>query len=142
MNAFAALILLAALTLTSVGQIKKPEPPPVKPPFSESLQAVVVTTKEWTATRGTARLYERPTKTSEWRSKGDSFPVVVGRTGLGHTKDGTWTASATFVLANLKREGDGRSPAGMFPLTFVFGSAAKNSQLRFPYLNSKEQRMC
>jgi hypothetical protein len=49
------LILVAnilLLPLFGIGQTKKPEPPPVKVPFAESLQAVVVRTKDWNATSG------------------------------------------------------------------------------------------
>ena len=126
-NLFSALFLIAA-PFSVVAQIKKPLPPPVKIPFTESRQAVVVTTKDWNTTQGEAHLYERSSKTAKWSSKGEAFPVVVGRAGLGWAQD-----SAPQKATQFKAEGDGRSPAGMFPLTFAFGSAVKPEQVTFPY---------
>ncbi len=121
-------ITIATLSFTLSAQVKKPEPPAVKIPFSEARQVVVVTTKDWNATTGQARLYERSSKTAEWKSKGETFPVVVGRSGLAWDTD-----SAPEKTTVYKKEGDGRSPAGLFPLTFAFGSAVKPEQLEFPY---------
>lgn len=121
-------ITIATLSFTLSAQVKKPEPPAVKIPFSEARQVVVVTTKDWNATTGQARLYERSSKTAEWKSKGETFPVVVGRSGLAWDMD-----SAPEKTTVYKKEGDGRSPAGLFPLTFAFGSAVKPEQLEFPY---------
>ncbi|MDM7923323.1 MAG: hypothetical protein QUS14_13575, partial [Pyrinomonadaceae bacterium] len=120
------LFLAAVLLVTGMisAQVKTPEKPPVKVPFAESLQAVVVVTDNWTATRGTAQLFERTGPNTKWTSAGDAFPVVVGRTGLAWAQD-----SAPERAAEFKREGDGKSPAGMFPLTYVFGTAAKPEQL-------------
>ena len=58
MRSFATLLSIAALSFATLGQVKKPEPPPVKIPFAESRQVVVVTTKDWTATQGVAHLYD------------------------------------------------------------------------------------
>jgi len=119
---------IAVLPFTAITQIKKPLPPPVRIPFAESRQAVVVTTKDWNATQGIARLYERVSQTGKWTSKGEEFPVVVGRSGLAWAQD-----SAPEKASQFKIEGDGESPAGMFPLTFAFGSAVKPEQITFPY---------
>jgi len=129
----AALSALALLSIASLGQIKKPEPPAVKIPFAESRQAVVVTTKNWTATQGTAHLYERASKNAKWKPKGDTFPVMVGRTGLATTREDAWQMDLTSLIGLLKREGDGKSPAGVFPLTFAFGTSMKPESLTFPY---------
>ncbi|MEO8042575.1 MAG: L,D-transpeptidase family protein [Acidobacteriota bacterium] len=123
-----ALVFLIALPLSGSAQIKKPQPPPVKIPFAESRQAVVVTTKDWDTTQGVAHLYERSSQTAKWKSKGETFPIVVGRSGLAWAQDSAPEKSTVF-----KKEGDGESPAGLFPLTFAFGSAVKPEQLTFPY---------
>ena len=91
-------------------QIKKPEPPAVKVPYAESLQAVVVTTDSPTATSGKARIFGRKNGKSEWKAADKEIPVVVGRTGLAWAQD-----SAPESVSEFKREGDGKSPAGMFP---------------------------
>ena len=129
------LLLLPILALTAMAQIKKPEPPAVKTPFAEARQAVVVTTTDWTAVQGTARLFERKSPSSSWKQKGDAFPVVVGRTGLAWDID-----SAPESATEFKKEGDGKSPAGMMPLTSVFGWADKAGQL--PYTKLTEFTEC
>ena len=131
------LIALVALSISAYTQVKKPEPPPVKIPFAESLQAVVVTTADWNATTGTARLYERSTATSKWRAAGEEFPIVVGRSGLAWAQD-----SAPERATQFKKEGDGKSPAGAFPLTFAFGPSTKPEQLTFPYKRVESQTEC
>jgi len=134
----AILFLISALISTSAAaQIKKPEPPTVKTPFSESLQAVIVTTKDWPSVQGIARLFERKTKTAAWREIGKGFPVVVGRSGLG--TDPSWIELPT---SPVKQEGDGRSPAGRFPLTFAFGIDAKAAVSTLPYTQLVEFTEC
>lgn len=128
---------VVVLQFSVFAQVKKPEPPPVKVPFTESLQAIVVTTKDWNATQGTARRSERKSRTAKWKSVGESFPVVVGRSGLAWAQD-----SALEKATHFKIEGDGKSPAGMFPLTFAFGSAGKPEQLTFPYLRLERYTEC
>jgi D-alanyl-D-alanine dipeptidase len=140
---FIASALVAVTSFVAVSaQVKKPEPPPVKVLFAESLQAVVVTTKNWKATSGEARLYERKSAKAKWKAMGENFPVVVGRSGLATTREDAWQMDLTSLLGNLKREGDGKSPAGLFPLTFAFGSAEKPEQLTFPYRRVESQTEC
>ncbi len=138
---FSTLILIAT-PLSLLAQIKKPEPPAVKIPFAESRQAVVVTTKNWNATQGTARRYERKTAKDKWKAVGDSFPVVVGRSGLATTLENGWNLDLTTLRGLLKREGDGKSPAGLFPLTFAFGSAVKPEQVTFAYTRLGQYTEC
>lgn len=130
-------VLLIALSIGASAQVKTPQPPPVKIPFAESLQAVVVTTKGWNDTTGTAHLYERKSQTAPWTSVGNKFLIVVGRSGLAWAQD-----SAPENAAQFKKEGDGRSPAGMFPLTFVFAPAIKPEQLSFPFTQIEQSTEC
>ncbi|HKX83063.1 MAG TPA: L,D-transpeptidase family protein [Pyrinomonadaceae bacterium] len=128
-----ALILFFTATVVSA-QIKKPSPPAVKVPFTESKQAVVVTTPSWTATQGTARLFERRSSRSRWMQKGDSFPIVVGRTGLA------WDiGSAPEAASEFKKEGDGKSPAGLMPLTSSFGSGETMGRLTYTKLTESTE---
>src|SRR5436305_10846140 len=117
MRSLGIFLVSILLTIAAGAQVKMPVPPPVKVPFNKSLQAVVVTTKDWNTVTGTARLFERKDVNADWKPIGASFPVVVGRNGLGwgdiDVKRGD--------NANVKREGDGKAPAGFFPLTSSFG---------------------
>jgi len=133
----AILLVLAAGGLMS-GQVKKPEPPPVKIPFSDSLQAIVVTTKDWSTIVGTAQFFERKNKRSKWKAKGDGFAVVVGRSGLAWGDGLTRQTTAP----EIKREGDGNSPAGRFPLTFAFGTTVKTERIALSYTKLEEFTEC
>ncbi len=130
-------ILFSSFALTIQAQVKKPEPPPVKIPFAESLQAVVVTTEGPTAIQGEARLYERKSAKSKWKGVSDEFPVVVGRGGLIWSVDG-----APEGISFFKREGDGKSPAGMFPLTFAFGRPDRPGDVKLSYTKLEEYSEC
>jgi D-alanyl-D-alanine dipeptidase len=98
-------------------------------------QLVVVTTADWNATQGTLRRFERSSTSDEWHVVGTPAPIVTGRTGLawGVGFDSTDTSNAS---APHKREGDGKSPAGAFPLDTVFGFAPRDSmrQVHMPYV--------
>jgi D-alanyl-D-alanine dipeptidase len=100
--------------------------------IDESEQIIVVITPNWTSTKGTMQRFERPTPTSEWSSLGTAVPVVVGRTGIawGAGFDGVSTKGSH------KHEGDGRAPAGVFPLDTAFGFAPRDSMrtVNLPYV--------
>lgn len=74
--------------------------------LSSSRQHVVAVMETSTSTTGL--LYRFEPRDGEWRSVGEAMPIVVGRNGVGP-----------------KRESDGRSPQGMFPLGFAFGYEAE-----------------
>ena len=137
MRTFAAFCILLALGIGIAAQVKTPEPPAVKRPFAESLQAVVVTTPDWPTVKGTARLFERKTLRAKWTAVGDEFPIVVGRSGLGWAVE-----SAPESASEFKKEGDGKAPAGLFPLTYAFGSAPKPEQLAYPYKKLESSTEC
>ena len=122
----ALLLLLAGVSCQSHRRISP------RPLIERSEQLVVVTTPSWTSTTGSIRRFERARSTSEWRAIDQPTPVVVGRTGIawGVGFDGVSTEGPH------KREGDGKSPAGMFPLDTVFGFAPPGSMgsVRMPYV--------
>ncbi len=130
-------LLLALGGINLSAQVKKPEPPPVKIPFAEALQAVVVTTASPTAIQGEARIYERKNLKSRWKKIGDEFPIVLGRSGLGWSLD-----TAPEGVTEFKKEGDGKSPAGMFPLTFAFGRPEKPGEMKLSYTKLENYSEC
>ncbi len=95
-------------------------------------QAVVVTTADWTSMQGNAQLFERQNVNSPWKLAHEAFPVVVGRSGLA------WGIGLHPFqnLSPLKREGDGKSPAGIFSIGTAFGFAPKSkmTHLQMDYL--------
>lgn len=94
-------------------------------------QLVVVTTPGWDATTGTLRRYERSGVMDAWRAVGAPVAIVVGRTGLA------WDDAVDAPASEpRKREGDGKSPAGLFPVDTAFGFAARDAMpwVRLPYV--------
>ena len=90
--------------------------------WSNARQLVLVTVPDWNSTQGALRRYERDAD-GEWRAAGDAQPIVIGRTGAA------WGLGLHDVPAGngapVKREGDGRSPAGVFAIGEAFGYAAR-----------------
>jgi D-alanyl-D-alanine dipeptidase len=94
-------------------------------------QLVLVVTPSWDTTSGTLRRYARSSASAPWRRVGPVVPVVVGAAGLA------WGADSLGASGDPhKREGDGRSPAGVFPLDSAFGFAAPSGmrQVGLPYV--------
>lgn len=142
MKVFISILILLVSFPGAFGQIKKPEPPKVIPPYSKSLQAVVVTTGDWTATKGEAQLFERKNAKSNWKKSGENFPVVVGKNGLAWGAGLNELPSDTGGRLALKTEGDGKAPAGIFALSTAFGSPEKPSFLKLPYTKLEEFTEC
>lgn len=86
---------------------------------SGALQAVVVVVPDWNARQGTLRMFQRSGRQAGWLAVGEALPVMVGRSGLGWGRGLHPTQAG---LGPVKREGDGRAPAGVFRLSALFGS--------------------
>jgi D-alanyl-D-alanine dipeptidase len=112
------------------------------PPVSEQLgacrQMVVVTSTNWIATTGTMRRFERVGE--GWQMNGPEFPVVLGRGGLGWGRG----INPPQQSGPEKREGDGRSPAGVFALPYAFGYAPADSvrEIKLPYVQCLSSVEC
>jgi zinc D-Ala-D-Ala dipeptidase len=89
---------------------------PYRQLISEAGQAIVVTTNGWDSVDGTLRRFER--QSGIWTQIGQAAPVVIGKNGLGWDPE---TRAGGFTAQEVKREGDGRSPAGVFRLSSEFG---------------------
>ena len=92
-------------------------------PLDGVRQLVVVTTPDWNATKATVTRWERDDLNAPWRQILPAEPAVIGRTGLAWATDSLVGPDP----APVKREGDGRSPAGIFPLDTIFGFRAADS---------------
>ena len=103
----------------------------VPSPLNTALQLVVFTAPDWTTTTGTLRRFERPNTSSAWSAAASPIPAVIGRTGLAWAD----ASLASEMSQPVKREGDGKSPAGAFPLDTAFGfaPASEMSWVRMPY---------
>lgn len=113
--------------------------PAAQPVAGDSLQMLVVVTAGWDAVDGTLRAFERKDSGSAWIEAGPSVPVVVGRAGLAWGR-GLHPAQQD---GPAKREGDGKSPAGVFTLGEAFGLAGEPpAEWRLPYLSLTGEVEC
>lgn len=114
--------------------------PKKRSPIDSARQLVVVITSDWNSPQGTLRRYARGNIRVPWREVGEPVTVVVGKNGLA------WGSGAIRVDAQaakpedpVKKEGDGRAPAGVFYLTKAFGYTTQPMpgwKMPYLYLNS------
>ena len=103
--------------------------------WRQARQLVLVTTADWNADRGVLRRYERATH--GWKQIGDAQPVLVGRSGSA------WGLGLhdAHHPGPVKREGDGRSPAGVFTIGEAFGYAP-TATTALPYAPMQASNYC
>lgn len=122
--ALVALVLLAACDKKS-----PPTPPPASLTTPKPVASVIPQTTrmlvtavvdDWTATKATLTVWNRAGST--WKKHGESWPAVIGKTGaawgIGLHGDGAPNREGP-----LKKEGDGKSPAGAFEIHGAYGIA-------------------
>ena len=101
----------------------------------ESTQVLVVTTQDWKGVVGTLQAYERPHARKRWKAVGDPIPVVVGKNGLGWGAGVAPDDGRRVAGDPVKKEGDGKSPSGIFRLGTAFGYAAQGQPgWKMPYV--------
>ncbi len=95
-------------------------------------QLIVVTSDDWNAVAARLQRFERKSATGRWRALGPAVDAVVGRGGMGW---GIGLHGTHSPNEPIKREGDGRAPAGVFFLNTIFGyaTAAEAGIAAFPY---------
>lgn len=112
-----AMLLLAAIAALAspAGCAHSPAPSGPTQAWSSSAQMIVVTTPDWNASNGWLRTFERTP--AGWQQVGKKRAVTLGRSGSA------WGLGLHPTQSNgpLKREGDGRSPAGIFKVGPAFG---------------------
>lgn len=104
--------------------------------FSTCRQLVVVVSPNSNSVN--ARLYKFEKKGKSWQPVGQPHPVNLGLRGLA------WGKGLQSPKPGLqKREGDKRSPAGIFRFGNAFGYAEAGSlPLKLPYISITEQDIC
>jgi L,D-peptidoglycan transpeptidase YkuD (ErfK/YbiS/YcfS/YnhG family) len=95
-------------------------------PWHDARQMIVVTIADWNADHGALRTFER--KDGRWRMVKGATPVTIGKAGAGW---GLGLHPQQHVGPS-KREGDNRSPAGVFRIGEAFGYAA-DADTAMPY---------
>lgn len=105
-------------------------------PLDASRQLALVLADSWESRRGEMRLYER-TPGGPWKQLGGPVAVELGKNGLGwglglHGEPGD---------GPVKREGDGKAPAGIFKISGAFGYAPAR-KLKIPYMHASDTAVC
>lgn len=105
---------------------------------ASSCQLVLVVTRDEAATAGVLYRFERDSETAPWNQVALPVAIVVGRTGLA---SGAGLHREPVPGLPSKKEGDGKSPAGVFALTSAFGFG-EEAGLRLPYVQVTEALEC
>ncbi len=126
--------LITLIFLLAMAQAKEPRV------FSSSTQMIVVTTDSWDSPQGTLRRYERERPGNPWQPIGAPIIVMVGNAGLGWgtgvLKPPARDASDRLERDPVKKEGDGKAPAGVFRLSKAFGYAPQQQPgWKMPYIS-------
>jgi L,D-peptidoglycan transpeptidase YkuD (ErfK/YbiS/YcfS/YnhG family) len=112
-------------------------------PLGQSTQMLVVTTSGWNAVEGRLQRFERATAKEKWRPAGEPISIVVGKNGLGWGIGVIDDPGVRDTGDPIKKEGDGRSPAGVFALGTAFGYAAQPLPgLKLAYLSLSPSIEC
>jgi len=135
-----ALVLLLPSSARAAGA-RAPEVV-VSPIPETSRQLLLVRSASWFAASGTLERYERG-KDGAWVPAAPALPAIpvnLGRNGMGWGR-GLHAQPKTGMF---KREGDGRSPAGVFALSRAFGAAEAlpSGAHGFPYSKALASSYC
>jgi D-alanyl-D-alanine dipeptidase len=129
-----SLLLLLYLTI-SCKSIPKSQGNP-DDPFQSCRQLVLVVSPDDTTPAGILRRFEK--KENDWQPVGQKVEVTLGRTGLAWGR-GLHDAQMGYQ----KKEGDGKSPAGIFKFGTVFGYAPPAAtDFKMPYVQSTSVIEC
>lgn len=133
MTAFTLRPLLVAMLLLLVG-CNSALATRARPAWSDAKQLVVVTTADWNASNGALRTFTLTD--GGWQAAADAIPVTIGRAGSA------WGVGLHEAQPGpIKKEGDGRAPAGIFRIGNAFGYA-KSESTALPYLAMDDSDYC
>lgn len=131
----AAVVLFAVALLFSAAAIAIDSPRDEAAAWADARQLVLVVSDDWNSDRATLQAFER-NASGPWKPRGQRVPVTLGRAGsawglgLHGAHDGPQ-----------KREGDGRSPAGVFHLGGAFGYAGRQ-RTKLDYTPMQDSHWC
>ncbi|MDR3640098.1 MAG: hypothetical protein P4L39_02100 [Humidesulfovibrio sp.] len=107
------LLALAACAALLCGCAGRPLPLGGADLTDPSRQLLLVVAEDWQYTEARMQRFERSGPDGDWKPVGTSFAVNLGRNGLGW---GRGLHGLALGAGPVKREGDGRAPAGLFAL--------------------------
>jgi D-alanyl-D-alanine dipeptidase len=124
------ILLFASLNFSQVSNSPIP---------ADSRQMILVLTDSASATKGFLYRFEK--RNESWELINKKIPIVLGRNGLAW---GRGLHQIDSTLLPIKIEGDGKSPAGVFTLSYAFGYAASTEMkgLKINYMEIRAMREC
>lgn len=110
-------------------------------PVSDSQQLLVVLGDGWDQSQGQLVRFERARRTDRFQRVGPALPVWLGRSGLAWRSDAG--APPPPGPGPLKREGDGRAPAGLLSLGELWGyDQQAPAAVKLPYRQATPLDRC
>ena len=114
------------------------EPSPIP---ADAAQLITGVTADWDATRVTLRRWKRVR--GAWVADGSAWQGVVGKTGVAWGRGLHGDGAPAGHDGPVKREGDGKAPAGVFGIRGVYGYAAGPPPgTSLPYTQSTPDLQC
>jgi len=100
--------------------------------FTESTQIINVKADSWDGPVAKMQWLERVNPEDDWKAISDQFDVVVGKRGLAWGQN---ILPVPKTAEDLKKEGDMKTPSGLYGLCFAFGYAPNPPErMAWPYL--------
>jgi len=112
----------------------------ISDPLRKSRQIIVVQAKTWDSVEAVLSLHEK--KDGNWQTVKQGIPVVLGKKGLGWGRSFDIDYEALDKTAPVKKEGDGKSPAGIFAIQQAFGFSEKAPYVKLPYIRLTDRIEC
>ena len=108
---------------------------------SESKQLLIATIRGWDEVKAELKRFER-TDTG-WKQVGEAWPAVIGVSGAAWGRGLHGDGAPAGDDGPVKKEGDGRSPAGVFALGASYGyDKAAPPGARLPYTQVDKDWLC
>jgi D-alanyl-D-alanine dipeptidase len=86
---------------------------------SETSQLLVIKADGWNTHQGILQRYQRDAENKDWYAVDGRIPIVLGRNGMAW---GVGSQQLALAASNkMKQEGDGNTPAGIYPMGDLFG---------------------
>lgn len=141
MESLAKLLLLTLLTPCLL--IPAQARPSISIPY-KTKQLVLVVSNDWDSSTGQMFYFKRKSGSHSWQAVEKNIAVNLGRAGMAWGQSSLMSSAKPSRLGEpSKREGDGRSPAGIFPILEAFGFPSpphgyQESNLPFKFIDREQ----